>query len=123
MIKKVDGKWMLTDGFYAFGKKFVQVYLPALASLYFGLGKLWGFPAIEQVVGSCAVIATFIGVTLGISSSNFDKTDAGYDGNVVVTTHPQTGKKLYSLEINHDAVSIDHLDQKSSLKFKMAPRD
>lgn len=115
MITKVNGHWMFTDAFYAFGKKFVQVYLPAIASLYFGLGKLWGFPAIEQVVGSCAVFATFVGVVLGISSTNFDKTGAGYDGNVIVTQSPE-GKKLYSLELNGDP-SV--LDQKDSLKFKM----
>lgn len=115
MIQKVNGHWIFTDGFYSFGKKFVQVYLPAIATLYFGLGNIWGFPAIEQVVGSCAVVATFTGVVLGISSSNFDKTEAGYDGNVVVTKTKE-GKKLYSLELNGDP---ENLDKKDSLKFKM----
>ena len=115
MITQVNGHWIFTDSFYAAAKKFVQVYLPAIASLYFGLGNIWGFPAIEQVVGSCAVVATFIGVVLGISSTNFDKSGAAYDGNVVVH-ETKEGKKLYSLEFDGD---IEHLDEKDSLTFKV----
>ena len=54
-------------------KKLALVGLPAFSALYFGLGQIWGFPAIEQVVGSVAVIDTFLGSLLGISSSNYKK--------------------------------------------------
>jgi len=47
------------------------VVLPGLATLYFGLGQLWNFPAIEQVVGSVTVVDTFLGLILNKSSNNY----------------------------------------------------
>lgn len=116
MLQKVNGKWMLTDSVYSFLKKFVQVYLPAFSTAYYGLGNIWGLPAITQVVGTCAVLATFIGVCLGISSKSFDKSEAGYFGEI--TTHEsKTGKKLYSLDVKGDPEEIDERD---SVTFKVA---
>lgn len=54
-------------------KWIAQILLPALGALYFGLAQIWGFPYGEQIVGSVAVIDTFLGVILGISTSNYNK--------------------------------------------------
>lgn len=50
-----------------------QLFLPALGTLYFALAGIWGLPYGEQVVGTITAIDTFIGVTLGISSVNYNK--------------------------------------------------
>ena len=47
------------------------VVLPALATLYVGLGLLWGAPAVEQVVGTIALIDTILGIVIGKSSKNY----------------------------------------------------
>jgi len=119
VLQKVNGHLMFTDAMYSFGKKFVQVYLPAISSLYFGLGNIWGFPAIEQVVGSCAVVATFIGVCLGISSKNFDASEAGFGGEIKVGTS-EKGKKVYSLELKGDPAEIE---QYGAITFKVVPHE
>lgn len=49
------------------------VVLPALATLYFALAGIWGFPYGEQVVGTIAAVDTFLGAILGISSINYQK--------------------------------------------------
>lgn len=49
------------------------VLLPALGTLYFALAGIWGLPYGEQIVGTITAIDTFIGVTLGISSANYNK--------------------------------------------------
>jgi Putative phage holin Dp-1 len=116
MLQKVNNHTMLTDNTYHFGKQFVQVYIPAASSLYFGLGSIWGLPAVEQVVGTLAVIATFIGVCLGLSSKQYDVSEAAYDGKVMVETN-ETGGKLFSLELDGDPTEIE---QKSSVSFKVA---
>lgn len=116
MLQKVNGKWMFTDSVYSFGKRAVQIYIPAFSSLYYGLGNIWGFPYITQVVGSCAVIATFFGVLLGISSKQFDSSEAGYDGAIKIIKSPKTGKKTYSLDLKGDPEDID---KKTSVKFKV----
>ena len=54
-------------------KWIAQILLPALGALYFGLAQIWGFPYGEQIVGSVAVVDTFLGVILGISTANYNK--------------------------------------------------
>lgn len=118
MLQTVNSHKMLTDSSYHIGKKLVQVYIPALSSLYFGLGNIWGFPAIEQVVGSLAVFATFIGVCLGLSSKQYDESEAAYDGKVVVETK-ETGKKMFSLELDGDP---EEIEQKAAVSFKVTSK-
>lgn len=49
------------------------VLLPAAATLYFALSGIWGFPYGEQVVGTITAVDTFLGVILGISTSQYNK--------------------------------------------------
>lgn len=51
-----------------------QYLLPAIGTLYFGLSGIWGFPYGEEVVGTITVIDTFLGVILGISTNQYNKT-------------------------------------------------
>lgn len=54
--------------------KWIALYLlPALGTLYFALSSIWSFPYGEQVVGTITAVDTFIGVLLGISTSNYNK--------------------------------------------------
>ena len=47
------------------------VVLPAVATFYFALSGIWGFPYGEQIVGTITAIDTFLGALLGISSINY----------------------------------------------------
>lgn len=116
MLQKTNNRIMLGDKAYSVGKKLVQIYIPAFSALYFGLGNIWGFPSVEQIVGSAAVIATFIGVCLGLSSSQYEASGAKYDGNVVVT--PTEDKLSYSLELNGDP---EEIQDKEAITFKVVP--
>ena len=49
------------------------IVLPALGTLYFGLAKIWGLPYGEEIVGTIAVIDTFLGALLGVSTNNYNK--------------------------------------------------
>lgn len=51
-----------------------QYLLPAIATLYFTLAQLWGLPYSEQIVGTITAVDTFLGVLLGISSAEYNKT-------------------------------------------------
>lgn len=50
-----------------------QLLLPAGGTLYFALASIWGLPYGEQVVGTITAIDTFLGVILGISTSQYNK--------------------------------------------------
>lgn len=63
----------LSNKLYDVLKWIALVVLPALSALYLGLAGLWGFPCGEQVSGTIALIDTFLGALLGISSANYAK--------------------------------------------------
>ena len=46
-------------------KWIAQVVLPAIATLYFALAGIWGFPYGEEIVGTITAVDTFLGVVLG----------------------------------------------------------
>lgn len=62
--------------------KWIAMYLlPALATLYFAIAGIWGFPYGEEIVGTLTAIDTFLGVMLGISTKNYNKLSEGEENN------------------------------------------
>lgn len=53
-----------------------QIAIPAAATLYFALAGIWGWPYGEQVVGTLTAVDTCLGVLLGISTAQYNKTNA-----------------------------------------------
>lgn len=68
----------MSDRTYNFLKEIAQIWLPALATLYFTLASIWGFPYAEQIVGTISAIDVFLGAVLKISTIQYNK---GVDGN------------------------------------------
>ena len=61
---------------YDFLKWVAQYLLPAAGTLYFALAGIWGFPYGEQVVGTITAVDTFLGVILGISTIQYNKSNS-----------------------------------------------
>lgn len=54
--------------------KWIAMYfLPAIGTLYFALAGIWGLPYGEQIVGTVTALDTFLGVVLGISTIQYNK--------------------------------------------------
>lgn len=64
---------ILSDKTYNIMKWVTQYLLPASGTLYFALAGIWGLPNGEQVVGTCIALDTFLGIILGISTSQYNK--------------------------------------------------
>jgi len=64
---------MLNNKVYDVLKYIAQFVLPAVATLYFGLAKLWNLPYPEQVVGTILALDAFLGAILGISVIQYNK--------------------------------------------------
>ena len=64
---------MMNNKTYDVLKWIAQYLLPALATLYFAIAQVWGLPYGEQIVGTITAIDTFLGVILGISTSQYNK--------------------------------------------------
>ena len=62
----------LSNKLYDFLKNLCTIYGPAAIALFVGLNQLWHFTEYgEQISGSAALILTFIGACIGVSSKNY----------------------------------------------------
>ena len=66
---------MLNDKVYNILKWVAMILLPAIGTLYFALAGIWGLPYDKEIVGSITAIDTFLGVVLGISTVQYNKTN------------------------------------------------
>ncbi len=83
---------MLSNKVYDILKFIAQYALPAIATLYFGLAKIWNLPYPEQIMGSILAIDAFLGAILGINLAKYNKQMAhmsGYMQEVVQSTQPK----------------------------------
>lgn len=62
---------VLSNALYDKLKWVAQILLPALATLYFALAKVWNLPYSEQVVGTISAVDVFLGAVLQISTKNY----------------------------------------------------
>jgi len=63
----------LNDRVYDVLKWIVVALIPASSALYFGLSQVLGFPYGEEVVGTLALVATFLGSLIGLSTVQYNK--------------------------------------------------
>jgi len=61
----------MSNKIYDILKWIAQILLPAVATLYFALANIWGFPYAEEIVGTITAIDAFLGILLGISTTKY----------------------------------------------------
>ena len=59
------------DKVYDVLKWIALIALPAIATLWYTLGKIWGFPYLAEVEASIIAVDTFLGAILGISNLRY----------------------------------------------------
>lgn len=107
----------LNDKIYDTLKWVVIIFLPATSAAYFALSSIWlELPDPEKVVGTLAVITTFLGAILGISTASYNKSDAKFDGVMHVdTSDPE--KDLFTFELY---AAPEGFPDKDTLTFKVS---
>lgn len=96
--------------------KFIaQILLPALGALYFGVAHIWDLPKADEIVGTITVVDTFLGVLLGLSTKQYNDSDAKYAG-VIEVTNQNDGAKLFSLNLHSNPLT---LEQNKEVTFKV----
>lgn len=63
----------MSNNVYDVLKYIALVVLPALATLYFALSKIWGFPYGTEIVGTISAVDAFLGALLQISTNEYNK--------------------------------------------------
>ena len=104
----------LSNKTYVVLKWIAQIFMPALATLYFALASLWGLPKVNEVVGTITALDTFLGILLGISSSNYKKNGTDIDGDMLVDKTGETAS--YKLALN---ATPEELADKDTIKFQV----
>ena len=64
---------LLPDKVYDVLKWLACIAFNAIGVLYKTLAGAWGLPYPEQIMTTCAAIATFIGVLIGVSTAEYNK--------------------------------------------------
>ncbi len=49
----------------------VILLIPATSVLYASLGKIWGFPYVDQITGTLMALQVFLGTIFGISCATY----------------------------------------------------
>lgn len=62
----------MSNSTYDILKWVAQIVLPAIATLYFALSKIWGLPYGTEVVGTITAIDAFLGALLGVSTIQYN---------------------------------------------------
>lgn len=93
-------KPVLSDGMYNKLKHTAVLVLPATAALYIALAQIWHLPNPEEVAGSIASVNTFLGLVLGLSSKQYNNSDAKYAG--VIKAHDDGNKITARLVLNNE---------------------
>lgn len=63
----------MSNKVYNILKWIAMYFLPTLGTFYFALAGIWNLPFGEQIVGTITAVDTFLGVVLGVSTSQYNK--------------------------------------------------
>lgn len=63
----------LPDSIYDVLKWICMVCIPAFATAYVALSKVWGWPLAQEISISANIICTLIGALIGISTAQYYK--------------------------------------------------
>jgi hypothetical protein len=87
---------LLTNKTYDQLKKLVTIGLPAFGTFYVTVAALWSLPNPEAVAATTLALSTFLGLLLGAAGRSYVKSEAGIDGEIVVSEN-EDGVKVASM--------------------------
>lgn len=104
-------KPLLTDRTYDLFKNFVEIIVPGAGAFYFTISQIWNLPYGEEVVGTLAAVALFLGLFLKKSRSSYEASGAAYDG--IIKIDEGEGRRVASLILDkyEDPADIVDLDK------------
>ena len=111
MNDTTDKGGFLSNKQYDFVKFLTVTLLPAVGTLYFALATTWGLPAGEQVCGTLLAIQVFIAAVMHISTTQYVKSDARFDGAIVTEKTAAGNFTRASLEFDQHPEDILKKDE------------
>ncbi len=105
---------ILSDNLYKTIKWAVGIVLPAAATLVLALGEIWDWPNMNQIVGTVTALTTFLGVVAGVSTFQYNESDAAFDGTMRVNR--QGDGQMFDLILDEDPLNIA---ARKEIRFKV----
>lgn len=112
-----DTKPLLANHTYDVMKNAVILTLPAMATLYFAIAKIWSLPYADDIVATITALSTFFGIILRVSSKRYDANEAQFGGTIDVIQKPEGGQKVL-FAFKDDEVA-ENLDKRDEITFKI----
>lgn len=97
-------------------KNAAMIAIPGLGALYFTIAQFWGLPKAEEVVGTAAALATFLGLFVRSQKKRYDNSDDKYDA--VVNVQEGEFNKNYEFDFGEKDVA-DVVDPKKEILLKV----
>lgn len=66
----------MSNKVYDILKFIAQIVLPALATLWAALGKIWGWPLVAEITATICAVDAFLGALLQISTNKYNAEQA-----------------------------------------------
>lgn len=105
---------MLSNQWYNFLKWLVTIALPGVGALYFALAQIWDLPMADNVNGTINAVVIFLGLLIGYSTRQYNKTVNAPDGDLIV--NEVDGETYLGLGINR---SVEDLTSKNQVKLNV----
>ena len=119
MAEERSSAFMLSDGWYNFLKRLVQIIIPAFGTFYVTMAGIWDLPHADKVAGTCLAISLFLGVCLGISNAQYNASGAAFDGKVMVQRQgPGDNAPLAVVGVHTDG-DAKQIQEKAAIKLKV----
>ena len=80
---------MISNKAYNILKYIALIALPAIGTFWTIVGALWGAPHTDEVVKTIVALGTLLGALLILSTSQYNQSDARFDGTVDVVETPE----------------------------------
>lgn len=94
---------LLKNKVYDSLKWITLIVIPASNALYLGLAQLWNWGNAAEVAGSIALVDTFLGAVLQLSSRTYNNSEQAVDGYLGATgVDPDTGHPNLALTVTTD---------------------
>lgn len=106
---------ILSNKTYDILKWCATIVFPAIGTLYFALSGIWGLPYAQEVIGTITAIDTFLGVLIGVTTYNYNRSESYGDATLHIDkTAEDTDKYLFDIRTD-----LEELETRRTMAVKI----
>lgn len=109
----------LNNKTYNILKWITMIFLPAVGAFYFAIAQIWDLPGSLGVNGTINALVTFLGLLIGHSTAQYNKTAGAPDGDLIVSADPVSGETYLGLGVNN---SVEEMTNKDQVKLNVVDK-